>query len=76
MSITTIRVDSDVKEDAREVFKKLGLSFNSGVDIYLRAVIRGQAIPFDLTLPEAEAVPSTAAVAKRTPTPRSIAAEG
>ena len=47
---TSIRVDAEVKEQAAKVFDSLGLNFSSGVEIYLRAVVREQRIPFDLTL--------------------------
>lgn len=47
---TSIRIDSDVKEQAAKVFDSLGLNFSSGVEIYLRAVVREQRIPFDLSL--------------------------
>lgn len=49
---TSIRVDAGVKEQAAEVFDSLGLNFSSGVEIYLRAVVREQRIPFDLVLPQ------------------------
>ncbi|MCI1665728.1 MAG: type II toxin-antitoxin system RelB/DinJ family antitoxin [Atopobiaceae bacterium] len=47
---TTVRLDPETKRAAGEVFRSLGLNFNSGVDIYLRAVARTKAIPFDLAL--------------------------
>lgn len=47
---TSISVDRDTKTAATKVFKRLGLDFSSGVDIYLRAVAREQRIPFNLDL--------------------------
>ncbi len=47
---TSIRVDPEVKAEAVKVFKSLGLDFSTGIDIYLRAVVREQRIPFDLAL--------------------------
>lgn len=44
----TIRVDRQVKEDAAKVFKGIGLSFNTAIEIYLRAVVREKRIPFEL----------------------------
>ena len=47
---TSIRLDAEVKERAAEVFYSLGMSFSTGIEVYLRAVVREQGIPFDLSL--------------------------
>lgn len=47
---TTIRIDPNVKERANEVFDSLGLSLSAAVNMFLRAVIRTQGIPFDVCL--------------------------
>lgn len=47
---TTVRIDKDTKQEATQVFKCLGLSFSSGIEVYLKKVAREQAIPFDLSL--------------------------
>lgn len=47
---TSIRLDAEVKEGAAEVFGSLGMSFSTGIEVYLRAVVREQGIPFDLAL--------------------------
>ena len=47
---TSIRLDADVKEQATRVFDSLGMSFSTGIEVYLRAVVRRSGIPFDLTL--------------------------
>lgn len=47
---TSIRLDAEVKEKAAEVFDSLGMSFSTGIEVYLRAVVREQGIPFDLAL--------------------------
>ena len=47
---TSISIDSDVKREATEVFKKLGLNLSSGIDMYLRKVAREKRIPFELAL--------------------------
>lgn len=49
-TVFSVRVESETKEAASKVFKQLGLSLNSGIDIYLRTVAREKAIPFFLTL--------------------------
>ena len=52
MATTTLHatVDKDIKEEASRVFQELGLTLSSGIDLYLRAVVRARGIPFDLTL--------------------------
>ena len=49
-TVFSVRVELETKEAASKVFKQLGLSLNSGIDVYLRAVAREKAIPFLLTL--------------------------
>lgn len=44
----TIRVDKDAKDEATKVFRSVGLSFNTAIEVYLRAVVREQKIPFEL----------------------------
>ena len=43
-----IRVDSEVKNKALEVFSALGLDMTSAVNIFLRQAIRKNGIPFEL----------------------------
>jgi DNA-damage-inducible protein J len=43
-----IRVDSDVKIQAQEVFSALGLDMTSAINIFLRQAIRKNGIPFEL----------------------------
>ena len=47
---TSINVDAKVKKEATEVFEALGLTFTSGIDIYLRTVARERRIPFEIDL--------------------------
>lgn len=49
---TTIRIDSDVKTRATEIFAGLGLNFSTGVEVCLRAVVRSNGLPFDMVLSE------------------------
>lgn len=46
--VTTIRLDPTVKEQADDVFGCLGLTFSSAVNIFLKAVVRDNGLPFDL----------------------------
>lgn len=52
MSATTmnIRVDSDVKNNAKEIFAELGMDLTTAVNIFLRQSIREHGMPFQLKL--------------------------
>ena len=43
-----VRVDSDVKNQAQEVFSSLGMDMSTAVNIFLRQAIRKKGIPFEL----------------------------
>lgn len=43
-----IRMDSEVKRKAQQVFSELGLDVTTAVNLFLRQVIRTQSIPFEL----------------------------
>ena len=43
-----IRMDSEVKRKAQQVFAELGLDVTTAVNLFLRQVIRTQSIPFEL----------------------------
>ena len=48
----SLRVDETDKQRAEQVFKALGMTFSTGINIYLKTVGRQQRIPFNLTLLE------------------------
>lgn len=41
-----IRVDKEVKEQAEDLFKRLGLNMSSAINVFLTQSIKEQAIPF------------------------------
>ena len=45
-----IRTDKAVKEQAELIFNELGLNMTTAINIFLRATIREQGIPFSLKL--------------------------
>jgi len=45
-----IRMDSDVKKQAQELFAQFGLDMTTAVNMFLRQSIRQQGIPFTLQL--------------------------
>ncbi|WP_051433535.1 MULTISPECIES: type II toxin-antitoxin system RelB/DinJ family antitoxin [unclassified Lebetimonas] len=51
---TSIRVEKEFYDEAKEVFKKLGLSFGDAVNIFLAKVAMEKGIPFDLKVPSKE----------------------
>ena len=43
----SIRVDKEVKEQAEEVLKRLGIPMSSAINIFLNQIIIRQGLPFD-----------------------------
>ena len=50
----TIRVDETIKKESEEVFNKLGLNMTTAFNVFMRAVVREQRIPFELALAVAD----------------------
>ena len=48
----SIRLDSEVKEQAQQVFNNLGLDMTTAINIFLRQAIQYQGLPFDVRLDE------------------------
>lgn len=42
----TVLIDGDLKAEAMETFKAMGLTLTAGIEVYLRAVVREKQIPF------------------------------
>ncbi|VRE57891.1 addiction module antitoxin, RelB/DinJ family [Streptococcus pneumoniae] len=51
MSIS-IRLNSEVKEQAQQVFSNLGMDMTTAINIFLRQAIQYQGLPFDVRLDE------------------------
>ncbi|TPF92479.1 translation repressor RelB [Bifidobacterium sp. UTBIF-68] len=47
---TTMRLDPELKNEAMKILEPLGLSMTSAVTIFLKAVVRKNGMPFDVTL--------------------------
>ena len=43
-----IRIDSNLKKDAEDLFKRLGLNMSSAINVFLTQSVREQAIPFEI----------------------------
>ena len=48
----SIRLDSEVKEKAQQVFSNLGMDMTTAINIFLRQAIQYQGLPFDVRLDE------------------------
>ena len=48
----SIRLDSEVKEQAQQVFSNLGMDMTTAINIFLRQAIQYQGFPFDVRLDE------------------------
>ena len=48
------RVDSDLKQEAEAIFKKLGLSTSQAIVMFLNMVKLQNGIPFDMKIPNKE----------------------
>jgi len=46
----TLRIDETDKQQAEQVFKALGMTFATGINVYLKTVTRQQKIPFVLEI--------------------------
>ena len=48
----SIHLDSEVKEQAQQVFNHLGMDMTTAITIFLRQAIQYQGLPFDVRLDE------------------------
>lgn len=50
----SVRLDSEVKEQAQQVFNSLGMDMTTAINIFLRQAIQYQGLPFDVRLDESK----------------------
>lgn len=43
-----VRIDADLKKQADELFKDLGLTMSSAISVFLTAAVNNNGIPFEL----------------------------
>lgn len=46
------RVEPDIKEQAEQVLKQLGISMSNAIAMFLRQIVLQQGIPFEMKLPQ------------------------
>ena len=49
MAQINLRVDDDIKKGAERTFNDIGLSMSTAINIFLKAVVRENRIPFELS---------------------------
>lgn len=49
MAQISLRVDDEVKRNAERTFDDIGLSMSTAINIFLKAVVRENRIPFELS---------------------------
>ncbi len=47
--VITVRVDSDIKKEAEELFDDFGMSMSGAINIFLKQCIKDGKIPFEIT---------------------------
>jgi len=47
---TTVRVDGELKKECDLIFKELGITMSTAMNMFLRKVVSVQGIPFDLKM--------------------------
>jgi addiction module RelB/DinJ family antitoxin len=66
MATITLRVDDEIKRQAEEVFKEIGLGTSAGINIYLTKVAKERAVPFKLEAPKRRIAPEVLAKSPKT----------
>ena len=58
-SIVQFRVDDDLKEQATEIYDKLGLDLSTALRIFLKRSVAVRGLPFGMTLDDEELTPAS-----------------
>lgn len=45
----TVRTDTELKADAQKALAELGMDMSTAINVFLRQVVRRQAIPFEIS---------------------------
>ena len=49
MQVVSIKVSDDVKEASQKIFDDIGLSFSAAINIFLKACIKNEGMPFEIS---------------------------
>ena len=53
-SVTQIRIDEELKNQAAAIFEELGLDLPTAIRMFLKRTVQQNGIPFSMTLPRQE----------------------
>ena len=62
---TSIKLDKELKEEAKKVFAQLGISMGDAVNMFLAQTVFERGLPFDVKVPKEFVVDSVEEVRKR-----------
>jgi len=51
---TSLKLDKEIKEEAKKIFKSLGLTMGEAVNIFLHQVSLHKGLPFEVKIPNEE----------------------
>ena len=51
------RVEPEIKEQAEQIFSKLGIPMANAINLFLHQVVLRKGIPFDVSLPQTQNMP-------------------
>ncbi len=63
-SVVRSRIDSNVKEEARLIFKQMGITLSDGIRLFLHQVIADRALPFVVKIPNRKTLDAMEAARK------------
>ena len=53
---TNVYLDASIKEQAKELFKKYGVSLSDAINIFLAQSVSQKKLPFELNIPNKETI--------------------
>jgi len=62
---TSIKLDKEIKEEAKKIFAQLGISMGDAVNMFLAQTVFERGLPFDVKVPKELVVDSVEEVRRR-----------
>ena len=61
---TSIRVEKDVFDEAKDILKSLGMSYSQAVNVFNTFIVRCKGLPFEVKIPNEETLEAMKQVEK------------